>query len=697
MFDKRSLLQSRFGPALLLLLFAVPLSASQWGDPRGYFSDEEVTVTDLGPGVVLTQVETHLAGGDHVVHVVSVDLETPDLEVRSLTGDRFVNQESGQIYRRSRVSQLQADSGALVAINTAFFDIRDTMAPTGLILQDGVINREPQSGRNTFAMTHDGRAHLMTGLGWSATVEHQGADRNLAGVNRPEISSGQINLYLPPWNHNPSNQTNFTDGLSVTEAFVEIDETEPAASFSGRSRITGTVQSIRQNGAQEEIPDGRLVLSGVGQGGTFIGRMSEGDEVEVSWQLSGVPASINWNELKEAASGANVLIQGGQSQSGSGSHWEGLHPRSAIGISQDQRKIVLVQIEGLRVPERSGGMSLDSVIDLMEYMEVYDALEFDGGGSSAIAARVDGSNQLLSQPSDGSERYVPAGLGVFLDFDEPERTEILMRHAEARYSGSWDTASFGSPFEDDYRRAWTTGGNEPTSTATYSPEITVPGRYDIDIWYTDGGNRSSDTPYQVSHADGESGIEYDQRTGGGQWQRLASDVPFASSGDGFVRLGNNADGDVVIADAMRFLLVEPDTTRFEGWRVEHFNEEERSDPEISGETADPDRDGIPNLLEFALGLDPREPNTEALPGPELKTLEGLGGDRYLTLTFTAPSGIQEIEYGVRLSGGLEDWSESAVLHDSTENEDGTTTRTYRDTQPFDASERRFMRLNVSRE
>jgi hypothetical protein len=43
------------------------------------------------------------------------------------------------------------------------------------------------------------------------------------------------------------------------------------------------------------------------------------------------------------------------------------------------------------------------------------------------------------------------------------------------------------------------------------------------------------------------------------------------------------------------------------WLALHFSTEERNDPEISGLSADPDLDGITNLMEYAYGLNPNSP------------------------------------------------------------------------------------------
>lgn len=49
------------------------------------------------------------------------------------------------------------------------------------------------------------------------------------------------------------------------------------------------------------------------------------------------------------------------------------------------------------------------------------------------------------------------------------------------------------------------------------------------------------------------------------------------------------------------------------WRYRHFSLVELADEAVSGDLADPDGDGMANLLEFALGADPRKGDPSALP------------------------------------------------------------------------------------
>lgn len=64
------------------------------------------------------------------------------------------------------------------------------------------------------------------------------------------------------------------------------------------------------------------------------------------------------------------------------------------------------------------------------------------------------------------------------------------------------------------------------------------------------------------------------------------------------------------------------------WQAQHFSAAELDDPAISGPAADPDRDGMENLVEFAFGLHPRQggsvPVSPGLGLPELSVVEENG-------------------------------------------------------------------------
>lgn len=90
------------------------------------------------------------------------------------------------------------------------------------------------------------------------------------------------------------------------------------------------------------------------------------------------------------------------------------HPRTAIGYD-DEGNIFLIVIDG-RHPGKGDGASIYETALVCSFLGITDAINLDGGGSSAIWSRPTG---VLSHPSDNrtfdheGERKVPYIIGVF--------------------------------------------------------------------------------------------------------------------------------------------------------------------------------------------------------------------------------------------------------------------------------------------
>lgn len=77
------------------------------------------------------------------------------------------------------------------------------------------------------------------------------------------------------------------------------------------------------------------------------------------------------------------------------------HPRSAIGFSRDSATVYLVAVDGRA--ESTGGMSLVELADFLIGIGVYQGMNFDGGGSTALVL----NGKLANKPSDAAgERAV---------------------------------------------------------------------------------------------------------------------------------------------------------------------------------------------------------------------------------------------------------------------------------------------------
>lgn len=87
------------------------------------------------------------------------------------------------------------------------------------------------------------------------------------------------------------------------------------------------------------------------------------------------------------------------------------HPRTAVGFDSARSRLWLVVVDGRQAP-RSAGMSLPELADLLVALGADEALNLDGGGSSAMLLR----GRVVSRPSDAEgERTVANSLWLMRD------------------------------------------------------------------------------------------------------------------------------------------------------------------------------------------------------------------------------------------------------------------------------------------
>lgn len=118
-------------------------------------------------------------------------------------------------------------------------------------------------------------------------------------------------------------------------------------------------------------------------------------------------------------------------------------------------------------------------------------------------------------------------------------------------------------------------------------------------------------------------------------------------------------------------------------------------PELRLPGADPNHNGLANLLEFALGLDPLSSSSVGWPTGGLT--DPIDGQRYLRLTFRRLRGASGVTYTIETTGTLLTWPATpgpTVEQSAIPNADGTETVIVRDTVPESAGAR-FMRLRVT--
>jgi hypothetical protein len=143
------------------------------------------------------------------------------------------------------------------------------------------------------------------------------------------------------------------------------------------------------------------------------------------------------------------------------------------------------------------------------------------------------------------------------------------------------------------------------------------------------------------------------------------------------------------------LYIPGDETGYHRWAPAFFSLEELADENISGLLADPDGDLLPNLLEYALGLNPRQPGHDRLPTAAVEEIDGVV---YLSFHHRRLIGETDLAYVIEVSQDLETWDDSEgqlLFLNEVPTGDGLT-EIVTALLPIDAATQGFLRLRISR-
>jgi hypothetical protein len=179
-------------------------------------------------------------------------------------------------------------------------------------------------------------------------------------------------------------------------------------------------------------------------------------------------------------------------------------------------------------------------------------------------------------------------------------------------------------------------------------------------------------------------------------QALASSTSPPSGGTYVLRLTAD-DGEVTTFDDLT-LTANPVQSPIAAWQSQHFSDSSAPGAALD---ADPDGDGLSNLMEFALAADPMA----ASPGPSAEEVI-LDANPYLSLTYRRRSGgsgdsasgytADGILYRVLAGHDLQSWGPTGIVEISVNDQgDGSEIVTVRLDQPVPQETLQFLRLQVT--
>jgi exopolysaccharide biosynthesis protein len=306
----------------------------------------------------------------------------------------------------SQMTQYAASSGynVIAAVNTDFFSTQ-TGVPIGVAVQDGEYISSPGPAPfSTVSIGEDGGVHISKDVSVTINLFNGGSEKNQDNAGK----SAQL-VNFNKYRHDAGGLYMFSSAFSTVSTrtsspgwFVKFQILEGRPTVSGEMSLM--VVGKQETAGAAEIGEGFLMLSAAASAG--YGAVYEsfvyGDIVTMTTQCSDeYLASARW-----ATGGGDILVSGGAVADSASWAKEllGKHPRTALGVRRDGSMLIYV-LDG-RNSTHSEGLTLEALAAEMLSQGCVDAVNLDGGGSSAMSVRLPGSAEcaVVSMPSDGTER-----------------------------------------------------------------------------------------------------------------------------------------------------------------------------------------------------------------------------------------------------------------------------------------------------
>jgi hypothetical protein len=367
---------------------------------------------ELAPGVAYRQFTD--TRGPWAMYLVRVDLRRADLEIRNA---RAVDQLRGRERITDMVRRINTTGvRVLAAVNGDFFDLK-----SGENENNQVIAGEWWKGLKVTDSPYDTYDNVHVQFGMDA-ARRPLMDRFILdgkawarGVMTPIIT-----LNFNP-SGNPEGTALYTSRYGATTPHDTVRQTAEAP-LASAGRRGDTLLFVRRGALSASsgshiLADGAVLAAyGTGARTKEVQAMADGDTVKVLLatlpriQRGAAPAMIIGGWPRILRDGENVAGDAATVEGTISRNAEARHPRTSVGFSRDSSTLFILAVDGRS--ENSGGMTLVELANMMRQLGAWQAMNFDGGGSTTMVIE----GKVVNRPSDqAGERPVGSALLVVVE------------------------------------------------------------------------------------------------------------------------------------------------------------------------------------------------------------------------------------------------------------------------------------------
>ena len=362
---------------IMAFAFVISISTSVFALDTSYSS-----IFAIGKGTNYFQVDGSNASGLQSVNYV---------EYKPNTGVTPMIAYGSKLYGMSTITYvadyLESQGKDVIAgINADFFDMA-TGVPVGIVISEGVFISS-NSGSPAIGFMKDGTAIIGTPANTMYITGEKGQKVKVHGFNK---TRSQATVCLYDENFGSTTKTS-TIGTNIVLERVNSEELQVNGDVKLKvvsiTKDTTTAASIGKN---------QMVLTASNDCLIDIKQFEVGEVVTFTVNAE----ETAWNNVEYAVSGKVLLDNKVIDVTGSPT---GNNPRSAVGIKADGT-VVLYEVDG-RQSGFSVGMTMNQLANELLALGCVDAINLDGGGSSAMIIQKTGESKyaVVNSPSEGSLR-----------------------------------------------------------------------------------------------------------------------------------------------------------------------------------------------------------------------------------------------------------------------------------------------------
>lgn len=353
--------------------------------PRNYFEKESV---QLKPGIIKHLIRTENNRGPIVLHMLEIDPSNKNISFKV----GMPNVGTGlapapyKIKGKEALTQIVKEQMAFAGINANYFDVK-LGNPIGTLITDGTWITGPVYDRVAIGFSEDNKVFIDQVMLVGSVTTHRGFRRKframieIDGLNTPLHLYNKVGLFTRNWDER-----------------IDLPKGKVALVIKN-----GSVKKIEDESV--EIPEDGYIIVG---NENHLDSIKKRDRLKIEWK-----SNPDWSEVKEAVSGGPYLVMNGEiyvdqeKQRFKYSAKETFAPRSAIGIDTNG-KLFLIAVDG-RKPGLSVGVTLKELAEILKKLDLQEAINLDGGGSTTLVA----DGEIINTLSERHERKISNALLIF--------------------------------------------------------------------------------------------------------------------------------------------------------------------------------------------------------------------------------------------------------------------------------------------